>query len=197
MRKWSRTLPDWIARLKRWRDRTLSDPAFQRRSLRWFFTRPIARRRMRALFDLCSGFVYSQVLLACTRLGLFEKLGDGPRTANELARELELPTDSMARLLTAAASLRLVESRGERFALGPLGAALRGNPAVAMMIEHHGKLYADLLDPVALLRDPAQPTRLRQFWAYADSERPAELGSEPTRDYTELMAASQALIADQ
>jgi demethylspheroidene O-methyltransferase len=185
------------ARLLRWRDRTLSDPVFQRRSLRWFFARPIARRRMRALFDLCSGFVYSQVLLACVRLDLFEILGRSPCSANELALELKLPVDSLNSLLTAAESLRLIEARGDRFGLGPLGAALRGNPAVAMMIEHHAKLYADLHDPVALLRDPSRPTQLRQFWAYAASEDPSGLDTESTRGYSELMSASQELIADQ
>jgi len=184
-------------RLLCWRDRVLSDPGFQRRSLRWFFARPIARRRMRALFDLCSGFVYSQVLLACVRLDLFETLGRSPRTANELALKLELPVDPLSTLLTAAESLGLVETRGDRFGLGPLGAALRGNPAVAMMIEHHAKLYADLDDPVSLIRDPSRSTQLRQFWAYAASEDPSELDTESTRGYSELMAASQELIADQ
>ena len=197
MQNLSRPWRSLTARLLRWRDRTLSDPVFQRRSLRWFLARPIARRRMRALFDLCSGFVYSQVLLACVRLNLFETLGRNPRRADELALELGLPADSLNTLLTAAESLRLVETRGDRFGLGPLGAALRGNPAVAMMIEHHAKLYADLHDPVELLRDPSRPTRLREFWAYAASEDPSGLDTESTRGYSELMSASQELIADQ
>ena len=44
---------------------------------RFPLTRPIARRRARELFDLCAGFVYSQVLLACVRLRLFEILAEG------------------------------------------------------------------------------------------------------------------------
>ena len=107
MQNLSRPWRSLTARLLRWRDRTLSDPVFQRRSLRWFLARPIARRRMRALFDLCSGFVYSQVLLACVRLNLFETLGRNPRRADELALELGLPADSLNTLLTAAESLRL------------------------------------------------------------------------------------------
>lgn len=187
-----------IAALRRWRDRLLSDPGFQRRSLHLFLTRPIARRRMRALFDLCSGFVYSQVLLACTRLGLIEKLGEAPRSAAELAAMTALPPDSLERLLEAAESLRLVENRGpEGYGLGPLGAALRGNPAVAMMIEHHSRLYADLADPVALLRGEVEDTRLGRFWPYAHSAGPEALKSAETSAYTDLMAASQEMIADQ
>jgi demethylspheroidene O-methyltransferase len=158
----------------------------------------IARRRMRALFDLCSGFVYSQVLLACVRLELFDILAREPQSGAVLASRLDVPPASMDRLLEAAESLQLVEDRGSRrFGLGPLGAALRGNPAVAMMVEHHAAFYRDLDDPVALLRGDKQATELGRFWAYSNNERPASLASEDTAAYSELMAASQTMIADQ
>jgi demethylspheroidene O-methyltransferase len=35
-----------------------------------------------------AGFVYSQVLLACVRLKLFDALSGGPKTLAELARQL-------------------------------------------------------------------------------------------------------------
>lgn len=162
------------------------------------FARIVARRRMRALFDLCSGFVYSQVLLACIRLELFEKLSRSPRSAEALASELEVPRPALDRLLEAAESLQLIEHRGGAlFGLGPLGAALLGNPAVAMMIEHHDALYADLNDPVALLRGHRETTELGRFWAYSRHAGSTTLSSEDTLPYSELMAASQALIADQ
>lgn len=186
-----------IAAFSRWRDRKLSNPDFQRRALRLPLVGRVARRRMRALFDLCGGFVYSQVLLACTRLDLFELLYRSPRTGAELAGELGLPRASVERLLEAAESLRLVERREQRrFGLGPLGAALRGNPAIAMMIEHHSAFYADLADPVGLLGATRQTTELGRFWAYSGRADPATLGEDDTSAYTELMAASQALIAD-
>lgn len=188
----------WLAAFRAWRERVLSDPGFQRASMRMILTRPIARRRMRALFDLCSGFVYSQVLFSCTRLGLFERLAESPASAEDLARTLDLSPAAMQRLLDAAVSLQLLERRGlEQFGLGSLGAALRGNPAVAMMIEHHGRLYQDLTDPVALLRGNVKTTELQQFWAYAASESPKSLESGKVAHYTELMAASQEMIADQ
>ncbi len=181
-----------------WRDRLLSNPDFQRWSLRLPLVRWIARRRMRALFDLCSGFVYSQVLLACTRLNLFERLAQAPCTAADLADELDLPRASVDRLLEAAESLDLVEARaGQGFGLGPLGAALLGNPAVAMMIEHHSAFYADLNDPVELLRGDRQMTDLGQFWAYSRNASPTALEPGQTAAYSELMAASQDMIAEQ
>ena len=162
------------------------------------WVRWIARRRMRELFDLCSGFVYSQVLLACIRLDLFNLLAESPRTADELAAILGLKRNRLDRLLEAADSLRLVEDRGlGRFGLGTLGAALLGNPSVGLMIEHHSALYADLSDPVALLRGDSETTELGRFWAYSKNSDARRLESEDTAAYSELMAASQVMIAEQ
>jgi demethylspheroidene O-methyltransferase len=159
----------------------------------------VARHRARALFDLCAGFVYAQVLLACVRLRLFEILQEGPQTEAALSARLALPPDSTRRLLEAATSLRLVERRGrERFGLGPLGAAMLGNPGIAAMVEHHAMLYADLGDPIALLRAGGrQATELGRYWPYAGAEDPATLPPERVAAYTALMAASQPLVASE
>lgn len=192
--RWSR----WIAPLLIRRDRLLVDPRFQRRSLRMPIGRWIARRRMRALFDLCGGFVYSQVLLACVRLDLFERLREGPRTAADLAAVLDVPQATLDRLLEAAMSLELLERRGpERVGLGPLGAALLGNPSLVLMIEHHAALYEDLADPVALLRDEPASTRLGEYWEYSRKSGSGEARSDNTTAYSRLMAASQEMIAEQ
>jgi len=153
---------------------------------------------MRSLFDLCSGFVYSQVLLACTRLNLFELLSESPRSAADIAASLKLPRQSIDRLLEAAQSLELLEARAnDQVGLGPLGAALLGNPAVAMMIEHHSALYIDLSDPVAMLREQHGATELGRYWAYSKNADGSSLKSDQTAAYSELMAASQQMIADQ
>jgi len=191
-----------MARLASWldeglalRDRLLASPRFQRWAAAFPLTRPIARRRTRALFDLCAGFVYSQVLFACVRLGLLDILREGPQTLDVLSGRMGLPGEAAARLLAAAVSLRLVARRGEdRFGLGALGAALAGNPAIAAMVEHHTLLYADLRDPVALLRGE-RTGALAQYWPYADAEHPAALGPGEVAPYSALMAASQPLIA--
>jgi demethylspheroidene O-methyltransferase len=54
----------------------------------FWLTRPLVRRRAGELFDLVAGFVYSQVLLACVRLDLFNHLADGPDTASRLVGEI-------------------------------------------------------------------------------------------------------------
>jgi demethylspheroidene O-methyltransferase len=183
-------------RLAAWRDGLLASARFQRWAAAFPLTRPIARRRARELFDLCAGFVYSQVLLACVELDLFERLADGPRAPSDLARACDLPETAASRLFDAAVSLRLLSRRPDgRYALGPLGAALRGNPGVAAMVRHHRMLYADLADPLALLRGERTDTALGEYWAYATEARPAGSAAERVADYSELMSASQPFVA--
>ena len=158
----------------------------------------MARRRAAALFDLSAGFVYSQILLACVRVDLFAALAEGPQTAPVLARRTGLPASGIKCLLDAATALGLVARRhGERFGLGALGAALVDNPAVAGMIAHHPMLYRDLEDPVALLRGECHETELARYWPYGDADARARLGDANAAPFSALMAASQALIAEE
>jgi demethylspheroidene O-methyltransferase len=184
----------------RWRairDGLLSSRRFQRLAAAFPVTRPIARRRAADLFDLCAGFVYSQVLVACVRLKLFALLQPGPLTTAALAARLSLPLDGTIVLLEAASALRLLERRGQgQFGLGPLGAAMLGNPGIAAMVEHHAALYADLADPVALLRGDAGVRRLAGYWPYAGGTAGEELTREAVSSYTDLMSVSQPMVAE-
>lgn len=192
--------PSLADRMLAWRDGMLASPRFQRWAASFPLTRPVALRRSRRLFDLCAGFVYSQALLACHRLGLLDALAEGPCTPEALAERLGLEADALDRLLGAALALELAERRpGGRIGLGPLGAPLVGNGAVAAMLEHNALLYDDLRDPVALLRGRAD-TRLARFWPYAaeaggPAAAPAEADAGGAAAYSALMAASQPLVA--
>jgi len=184
-------------RLASLRNRLVASPRFQRFAASFPLTRPIAERQSQALFDLCAGFVYAQVLAACVKLDLFAILEPGPQTPAELAPRLAMTPDATERLLKAAAALKLVELRnGGRYGLAMLGAALIGNPGVGAMIAHHHLLYADLADPLALLRGQAQPTELSRFWGYAQAAEPSEAPLQEVAAYSELMAGSQHLVAD-
>jgi len=172
-------------------------PAFRRFAARFFLTRPVARAETRALFDICAGFVYAQILRACLELRLFDILLEGPASAETLAPRLRLTVDAAARLLDGAVALRLAKRRrGGVYVLGSLGAALVGNEAIAAMVAHHAMFYADLADPVALLRGETR-TELSRYWAYARSEAPAGVLPAQVAEYTRLMAASQPLVADE
>jgi demethylspheroidene O-methyltransferase len=180
-----------------WRDRLLASAGFQRWAAGFPLTRPIARRRANALFDLCAGFVYSQILLACVELGLFERLATGPKSLAELTGLVQLPPAGLERLLKGAIALGLVERRaGGRYGLGAQGAVLAGSPGIVAMIRHHRLLYEDLRDPVALLRGEQPATELGRYWAYASSSTPSGLPPAAVAEYSQLMAVSQALIAE-
>lgn len=140
--------------------------------------------------------MHSQVLLACVRLDLPRRLAQGPRSIDELAAATAVPRGRLARLIDGAVALDLLEPRsGERYALGPLGAALIDNEGVARLVLHHDALYRDLADPVALLADTGDTGHLRRYWVYAANPRPADSDEDAVIDYTRTMAASQAMIA--
>jgi demethylspheroidene O-methyltransferase len=186
----------WREKWLGWRNRLIASPRFQNRAGRFFLTRPIARRRARALFDLVAGFVYSQTLAACVQLKLFEMLVAGPQPVAELSRRMGLGEDAAIRLLRAAAALDLLEPLPDgRYALGQLGAALVGNPSLSAMVAHHALLYADLSDPVALLRGSPQTSHLKAFWSYANNPQAADATPQQVRAYSELMAQTQAMVA--
>lgn len=171
-------------------------PGFQRWAPSFPLTAGTANRKAAELFDLCAGFVYSQVLLTCVRLNLLEQLAERPYDAAALAKIHGMPLDSMQRLLRAAASLKLAEElEDDVFMLGERGASLLANPGIAEMVEHHEMLYADLADPVALLRGGRRDTELSAYWAYARAADPKTLGKEAVESYSQLMAASQGLVA--
>jgi demethylspheroidene O-methyltransferase len=185
----------WRERALDLRDRLLGSAGFRRLALRLPLARRVARRETRALFDLCAGFVYSQVLAACVRLDLFARLRSGPLTTGELAARLDLPEEGTRRLLDAAVSLRLLSRReGDRYGLGSLGAVVAGEPGIAAMVRHHDALYRDLADPVALLR-AGRGEALSAYWPYAGEPDAVALGSDAVAPYSALMAASQPMVA--
>lgn len=187
-----------MKRFSEWRNRLLANPGFRHWAQRLPGLRSITRKRARALFSITSGFVNSQVLAACLELDLFKQLADGPQAVAALAAANRLTEERMRRLLLAAHSLALLEQRGnDRYGLGPHGAVLNADPGLEALARHHRALYRDLADPVALLRDPAPATELSRLWPYAAHADRASIATEAVADYTALMGASQAMVAEQ
>ena len=174
------------------RDRLVSQPAFRKWAAKFPLTRHVARRRTSELFDLCAGFVYSQILSASLDLHLFDVLAERPLLLAEAAARLGLTEEAARRLLDACVALRLVSRRsGGRYGLGALGAALVNNSGLTAMIAHHRLLYADLADPVAVLRGESG-TRLSEYWAYRH-----DASADDVSGYSALMAATQPMVADE
>ena len=184
-----------------WRNRLLMSPRFQRAAAAFPFTRGRARTEARELFDIVAGFTYTQITLACVRLGLLEQLRHGAKPEKSLIAVMAMSDAAARTLLRAAAAIELLDVREgtdpPNWALGRRGAALLGNPGVLAMIEHHAVLYADLVDPVAMLRAARGSTGLSKYWPYASATVPGEVAGEGIHDYTRLMAASQSLVAQE
>lgn len=172
----------------------VADPEWQGQAALGWVGRLLARRQAQQLFDLCAGFTYSQTLAACETLGVFEQLQAGPAALEQLTESCAAPPDRLRALLDAAVALRLLDGNPDAYEIGMLGAALLGNPGVRAMIRHHHFLYADLLKPHVLVREPDFHGELQRYWAYADGTADEP---EAVADYSRLMAESQSFIATQ
>lgn len=180
------------------RNRLLTSARFRRIAQKLPISQWVARRRAKNLFRICSGFIHSQVLLACVRLGILDRLRDGAVAASTLAAETGLPVERARHLLRSAAALQLLEKRhGERYGLGVLGAAMIENESLTTLVEHHALLYEDLVNPVSLFANTEVATTLSRLWPYASMEDPESLDTGAVERYTALMAASQTMIAEQ
>ena len=191
---------------ERWlllRNRLLSNPQFQRWSMRLPLLRGTARYHANAMFAVITGFVNTKTLTAAVDLGIIAARARAPESTRGLAVVAGLAEPAMQRLLAAAAAIDLVEALpGDRWTLGQRGAALSSNPGALAMIEHHKLFYADLADPVAMLRRGRGGGDLAAFWSYAEAAgrgEPAATAAEDeaTRAYSALMAASQPMVAEQ
>lgn len=223
----SATVPQdlsWRERWLNWLDQRLTSPSMYRWALLNPLGRLIMRHRAQQLFGLMAGFVHSQVLLACVRMGWFEALLARPRTLLELQQMSPMPADSLQRLIGSALSLGLIEIRGARYGLGPLGTPVAAHAGLRAMIEHNALLYTDLGDPLRLLQRP-ELSGMHAYWPYPTGGTqepapnpvpvaPAAVGSTPaavslsdfsqpradaaqvTR-YSELMARSQRFLIEE
>ncbi|WP_084607685.1 methyltransferase [Sphingomonas jaspsi] len=189
----------WAVRWRGWRNRLMANPAFRRWASRMPIVSRVARNRATRLFDLVAGFTYSQTLLASVESGLLDQLVGGAATTGDLADRLGMGALAAERLLRACAALGLVDRLDDGWwMLGAQGAVLQADRGIQAMIRHHRLLYADLEDPVRLLRDDRKtPTGLSDYWHYAAAERP-DLEPQGRADpYSRLMAATQSMVVEQ
>lgn len=189
----------WSTRWRIWRNRLMASAAFRRWASRTPLIRGVARRRATELFDLVAGFVYAQTLFAAVETGLLDVLGEEPVATDSVTVRIGLGDEAAIRLLRACAALGLIEEIAPGYwMLGAQGAILRSDTGIQAMIRHHKLLYADLADPVALLKDDRQtPTRLSDFWSYAGTDQPVLGRRDDTDPYSRLMAATQGMVTQQ
>ena len=188
----------WQDRLLQWLERIYASPKMYQWSLGNPFTRWITKRRTQKIFDLMSGFVYSQVLLGCVRLDLFKMLHQRPLSLQQISLQTQLPAEALQRLLLSAVSLGLLEYRSrQRFGLGALGVPLAVHSGIGAMVEHNHLLYRDMEDPLAFLNN-AWRGSMAEYWPYAHDAQAAERAAhEKFSRYSDLMASSQEFVVQE
>lgn len=184
-----------------WRNRLIASPRFQRWATRFPLTRWLVRKQASNIFDLMAGFVYTQVLLACTQVNLFDILANGALSFDDLQKQIPLKPAGLRRLLDAAVAIKLLVKRNDdRYALSMMSAPLVGNVAILEMVKHHADFYRDLSDPMALLQGDTSSASLNEYWPYitqAQGAAPENLSAEKVADYSKLMAHTQSLVTDE
>ncbi|MBU3630927.1 methyltransferase [Polynucleobacter sp. AP-Melu-500A-A1] len=184
-----------------WRNRLIASPRFQRWAIRFPLTRWLVRKQASDIFDLMAGFVYTQILLACTQVNLFDILANGALSFNDLQKQIPLKPAGLRRLLDAAVAIKLLVKRNDdRYALSMMSAPLVGNVAILEMVKHHADFYRDLSDPMALLQGDTSSASLNEYWPYitqAQGAAPENLSAEKVADYSKLMAHTQSLVTDE
>ena len=184
-----------------WRNRLIASPSFQRWATRFPLTRWLVRKQASDIFDLMAGFVYTQVLLACTQVNLFDILANGALSFDDLQKQIPLKPAGLRRLLDAAVAIKLLVKRNDdRYALSMMSAPLVGNVAILEMVKHHADFYRDLSDPMALLQGDTSSASLNEYWPYitqAQGAAPENLSAEKVADYSKLMAHTQSLVTDE
>ncbi len=172
-----------------WFEQRAANPDFQRRAAKWWPGSWIAHHRAKRLFDLSAGFIYSQMLFAADRCGLFEQLCNGGVSMHQLEVQCGVPPRQMQQLVQALEGLGLVWSKHERVTLTGLGYAYAGNAGARAMVAHHQLLYGDLANVESILKDPQHRTELQSYWDYAP-------GSAAGAAYSELMRDSLHWVAE-
>ena len=161
---------------------------------------PSAAARLARLAD---GYLATQLLFAAVALGVPEALAAGPRSADDLARELGAAPGPLHRVLRGLAAEEVVEEQPDgRFALTAVGAHLLPDAPVSLrgVVTARGEVYYEAAAGlVGALRGgarrtrsctarPSSPTsprtrrgspRSRRRWPTAPPARPAR-SSRPT-----------------
>ena len=173
----------------------VAQPNFQSLVKKIPLVKRLAANDGRKIYDLVSGFVYSQVLLAMVELKLLKFLLTGKKNIAELSDYGQLDPNKMLLLCNAAAAIGLIKRKNNSYyALTRLGAAIEGVKGLEDMIMHHKILYRDLQDPVRLLKGNVQ-TELKDFWSYVGNQK--KMTDVQAVVYSNLMSSSQHIVAEE
>ena len=182
------------AKPKGFRNKLMASRRFQTWAATFPLTRRLVRREGEALFDLMAGFCHSQILMALAELRIPEALLGAPMTMAQIADETQVPADRLKVLLQGGAAIGMLKLRRDKVSLTRRGAAFATVPGLSAMVRHHRAFYRDLEDPVAFFRGETT-TELAEVWPYVFGNA-SGIDPATASAYSDLMAESQALVAD-
>ncbi|MBV8551480.1 MAG: hypothetical protein JOY54_09280 [Acidobacteriaceae bacterium] len=85
------------------------------------------------ILEIATGFMRSKHLFTAAEMGVFEALADGPRTIDELARQMRAPRRTARIVVDAVTALGLLQRNGDRYENGPVAQAFLSGSGAADM----------------------------------------------------------------
>ena len=168
-----------------------------------FIGQYFVRRQALKSFDLMAGFVYSQILLCCVKLDIFNFLKDGPKNIGRVSNFLNLDKAKFDCLFMGASAIGLIEKDEDDLVdLTVQGHIFANDKGLLALILHHEMFYRDLMEPAAFLKEKDRETSLNKYWGYVErrgvsSDTEFKQKTINAKRYSELMAISQPLVTDQ
>jgi 3-hydroxy-5-methyl-1-naphthoate 3-O-methyltransferase len=148
------------------------------------------------MFQIATGYWASKALFTGLDLGVFDALGSGPLTIEQAAERVDLPTESLERLLIALTALGLLQRKGNVFTNASTTQAhlVKGSPAyIAGMFGHFNH---DLYPLWRFLPDAIreQRARWRQAFGPDASDNPFESMYADPAALRGFMAAMDGMV---
>ncbi len=149
------------------------------------------REQRNAILQLATAKLLSKPLYIAARLGIADRLGEGPRSAAQLAGECAVDADALYRVLRALASVGIFsEDERRRFTLTPQAELLRERPnslrplVLWMNDPRHDRLWEGLTYSVETGEPAAERVVGCSFWTYLASQPDLEAA------FSQCMAAN-------
>jgi len=132
-----------------------------------------------AVLGLVAGTWAAKATAVAANLGIPDQLAHGPKTAEEVAKAIGADASAVYRLMRAVVSVGVLTAEPEhRFALTPLGTALRSNVPgsmrsllIALMAPGHWLPWGNLEDAVRTARPSAPKALGMDVWEYYKRNR--------------------------
>ena len=151
------------------------------------------------VMQVATGHLLASALQVVVRLGIPDRLADGPRAAAQLAADTGVREDALYRVLRALASVGLFDERGPRsFGLTLAGQMLRtgvpgGMRAMALWISSpfHFRVYAELMHSVRTGEPAAEKvTGMPVFEYFPRDKELSEIFNDAMTSFSEVAVAA-------